>query len=125
MDQMDHVIPTPKTGRQHPMTIRYHAAIATTADGEATLAVAHCGEDGGARLDEARTVQIEGGEAGITALYEGLRAQGIVIADHRSPCLVGRGEDTRQRAITAALVAARSAAVREARKAPLDPAPGS
>ena len=106
------------------MPIRYHAAIATTPDGEVTLAIAHCGEDGGARLDEARTVQIEGGEAGITALYEGLHAQGIVVADHRSLCRVARGEDARQHAIVAAMVAAKAASVREARKAPPDPAPG-
>jgi hypothetical protein len=85
---------------------RYHGAVAASADGQMVLAIAHRGADGQPQLDEVRVLTVTGGEAGIAAVYRGLRDRGITIvpcrplakgarpASGRSTC-----DDARQRAI--------------------------
>jgi len=81
---------------------RYRAAIATAPSGELAFAIAHMTPDGPV-LDVVRVMIVAGGEAGIDAVYRGLRAQGIEVRDCRPTWPAGRSGDVRARAIADAL----------------------
>jgi hypothetical protein len=88
--------------------VRYHAAVATAPSGEMAMAIAHM-EPEGAVLDEIRLVTVTGGDAGIDAVYRGLRAQGIEVCDHRRrEPPERRSGDVQARAIADALELARA-----------------
>jgi hypothetical protein len=89
--------------------VRYHAAIATSPGGEMALAIAHMGPDGPV-LDEIRVRTVAGGEAGIDAVYRGLREQGISVVDHRNEAGTARAlvGDIRSRAIADAFTRVRA-----------------
>jgi hypothetical protein len=62
---------------------RHVAYIATNPAGEMALAIAHQVPDVRAVLDTVKTTVVAGGDAGIDAVYRGLREQGIEVDDWR------------------------------------------
>lgn len=86
--------------------VRYHAAMATTAAGEMALAIAHK-ERGEPVLDAVRVTTVAGGEAGIDAVYRGLREEGLEIIDCRKVAGADRS-DAPGRAIADVLALARA-----------------
>jgi len=65
------------------VSVTRHAFMATAPTGEMVLAIAHIEPDGTAVIDAVNESTVEGGEAGIDAVYRGLRAQGIDVNDFR------------------------------------------
>jgi hypothetical protein len=83
----------------------HFAALATSADGEVAVAIAHMGAEGPV-LDEVKVMTVTGGEAGVDAVYAGLRAMGIDIRDERRHWRAAgqeRDRDVRARAVADAL----------------------
>jgi hypothetical protein len=61
----------------------YHAAIATSSDGAVALAIAHLDAAGKPQLDHVKLMIVAGAQAGIEAVYRGLRASGITVVPGR------------------------------------------
>lgn len=91
--------------------MRYVAYMATKPNGEMALAIAHVGPDGHACIDEVKSMTVAGGDAGIDAVYRGLRRQGFEVFDGRAD-RPDRSGNVRLNAIMGAVCALRSAAGR-------------